>query len=207
MTDIGRDTDHLATADAGAVLTGIADRAGISIAATGAIGFHRIGTLSRRRVAGSSRVTLIGGKAGFRVAPDADPSLTRVRLGTGIPVVARRSVGFGRIATLSGRGIADPGRVTLVARGTGYRRTSRTDSRLAGVVDGAEVAIVATAAIGFRGIRALSVRRIAGPNIVTLVRGGADNRVAADTDTGLAGIGLSAGIAVVAGGPVRLDRI
>src|SRR5262249_57041654 len=50
-------------------------------------------------------------------------------------------------------------------------------------------------------------RRIADAGLVTLVKGGADDGVRPRADARLAGVGLRAGVTVVAGAAVRLGRI
>src|SRR5439155_26723993 len=63
--------------------------------------------------------------------------------------------------------------------------------------------VTAGGAIGSGWVRAGAGRRITYASQVTLVARRADDGVAAGADTGSAGVGLSAGIAVAAGRPVR----
>src|SRR5207245_9352467 len=86
------------------------------------------------------------------------------------------------------------------------RVAARSHDRLAAVGLCAGVAVVAGAAVGLRRVRARPVRRGAGPRRVALIRGRADDRVAPRANAALAGVGLRAGVAVVAGGAVGLRR-
>src|SRR5204863_183376 len=80
-------------------------------------------------------------------------------------------------------------------------------ARLAGVGLRARVAVVARGVVGGGRIRAQPRPRVAGARDVTLVGRVADDRVRATADTRLAGVGLRAGVAVVARGVVRLLEV
>src|SRR5439155_366920 len=71
----------------------------------------------------------------------------------------------------------------------------------------ARVAVVADTPVGLGGVRARAGRRVAGPRVVTLVRGGADEGRAARRHAGLAGVGPRTGVAVGAGAPIGLGGI
>src|SRR5207248_2146330 len=71
----------------------------------------------------------------------------------------------------------------------------------------AGIPVVAGAAVGLRRVRARARGGITGAGKVALVGGGADDGVAARADPALAGVGLRAGIPVVAGAAVGLRRV
>ena len=148
-------------------------------------------------------MALVGGGADDRVAAGADARLAGVGLGAGVAVVAGACRSALRVRAGAGRGIAGAAR-----RGTGRRRCRRPGSPPVQTpvwqvsVCGAGVAVVAGVPSAGVGVRARAGRGIAGPGVVALVGGGADHRVAAGADAGLAGVGLGAGVAVVARRPV-----
>src|SRR5206468_12299484 len=74
---------------------------------------------------------------------------------------------------------------------------------LAGVGLRAGVAVAARGAVAGARVGALAGGGVAGAGDVALVGGRADDRVAAGAEPALAGVGLRAGIAVVAGRRVR----
>src|SRR5205807_6537335 len=78
---------------------------------------------------------------------------------------------------------------------------------LAGVGLRAAFAAVAGAAIGLGRVRARARGGITRAGVVTLVGGGADDGVAAGAEPALAGVGLRAGVAVVAAGAIGLRRV
>ena len=88
--------------------------------------------------------------------------------------------------------------MTLFRSGADNGAGARAGSALTGVGLRAGVPVVASGAVGLRGIRAHSRAWIAGAYVVTLVRSGADHGVAPDATPTLAGIGLCAKVAVVA---------
>src|SRR5205823_3804707 len=107
----------------------------------------------------------------------------------------------------SGRGIAGPRDVALIERCADDGVRSRAGARLAGVGLCARVAVAAGGAVG--GVR---VRADAGPGVadardVALIERRADDGVRAGAGPRLARVGLCAGVAVAAGGAVRLDAV
>src|SRR5262249_4550623 len=81
------------------------------------------------------------------------------------------------------------------------------DARLAGVGLGAAVAVVAGHAVGLGGIGAGAVGRVADAGIMALIERGADDRVRARADAGLAGVALRTGVPVVAGRAVGVGGV
>jgi hypothetical protein len=77
----------------------------------------------------------------------------------------------------------------------------------AGPVEAERVAGGAGGAVGCLRVGALTGARVARPDVVALILCHADDRVAADTDPVLAGVGLGAGVVVVAGRAVGLGRV
>jgi hypothetical protein len=93
--------------------------------------------------------------------------------------------------------------MTLIGRGAGDRIAADTAPVLAGVGLGAEIVVIAHAAIGFCWIRAETGGRVAGAGLMALITcRRADNGVGADTAPVLAGVGLGASVAVVTGDAV-----
>jgi hypothetical protein len=125
----------------------------------------------------------------------ADLAASRVAVGVGAAAAGGRRVDAAgrRFAGVDGAGVA----VVAVDRGAGG-----ANATLAAIARGAGVAVVASGTVRLLRIGAESGRGVARPHEVALVRGGADDGVAADTPPGLTGVGLSAGIPVVAGGAV-----
>src|SRR5206468_1283466 len=105
------------------------------------------------------------------------------------------------------RRITGAGVVALILGGADDGVAARAAAALAGVGLRAGVAVVAGGAVGLRRVRADAARRIAGAGVVALILGGADDGVGAGAGAALAGVGLRAGVAVVAGGPVRHRRV
>src|SRR5262249_21567348 len=77
------------------------------------------------------------------------------------------------------------------------RVRARADAGLAAVALGAGIAVVAARTVGGRRIRALAALRIARAGHVTLIEGGADDRISPRADAGLAAVALGAGAALV----------
>src|SRR5439155_6736936 len=113
--------------------------------------------------------------------PRADPVHARVAVRARVPVVAAGPVGLGGPA--------------------------RAHPRLARIGCGAHVAVVARRAVGLGRVRARPGRRVAAPDLVALIRSRAADRVAPRAHPALAGVGLGAGVAVVAGGAVGSRRV
>ena len=103
-------------------------------------------------------------------------------------------------------GIADPGVVTGVD-GHADHRLARAGAGLAGAHPGAGVTVYTGRAVGRFRIRASARGGIADPGLVALVEDGAYDGFPTDAHTRLAGVGLSAPIAIAAGGPVRSGSV
>src|SRR6478736_5403134 len=88
-------------------------------------------------------MTLIACAADDRVAAGADARLTRVGLGAGVGVIARRPVGSGRVGAGARRGIAGPGDVALIAGRADDGSAALAVTRLTGIGLGAGIAIAA----------------------------------------------------------------
>ena len=97
--------------------------------------------------------------------------------------------------------------MAVVERGADHRIRADASSSLAGVGPRAEIAVVAGCSVRLEWVWAGSSCRIAGADGVALIEGGADDWIRADAGSGLAGVGLSAEIAVVAGCPLVCGRI
>src|SRR6266436_6290313 len=201
-----RRADHRACSDAAPVLAGVGLRAGVAVVAGRAVGLVR-----RRRahagggVAGAGVVAL-DRRADHRACSDAAPVLAGVGLRAGVAVVAGRAVGLVRRRRAhAGGGVAGPGVVARVPRAD-HRACSDAAPVLAGVGLRAGVAVVAGRAVGLvRRRRAHAGGGVAGAGAVALVRR-ADHRACSDAAPVLAGVGLRAGVAVVAGRAVCLVR-
>src|SRR5439155_2017928 len=102
------------------------------------------------------------------------------------------------------RRVAGAGLVALVRARTRHRATAHADAVLARVGLRAGIPVAAGAAIGLRGVRARAGRRVARPPVVALVGRGTDDGVAARARAALAGVGLRARVAIVAGAAVWL---
>src|SRR5262249_27370000 len=100
-----------------------------------------------------------------------------------------------------------PGDVALIEGGADDGVGPDAAARLAGVGLRAGVAVVADAAVRLLRVGAHAARRIADTGLVALIDGRTDDRVRSRADARLAGVGLRAGIAVVAGAAVRLVRV
>src|SRR5439155_889897 len=97
--------------------------------------------------------------------------------------------------------------VALVLGGADDGVRAGAAAALAGVGLRAGVAVVARRPVGLGRVRAQAARRIARPCVVALILGGADDGVRAGAAAALAGVGLRAGVAVVAGGAFGLGRV
>src|SRR3989442_1454656 len=178
--------EQRSVADAGAVLAGVGGGAGVAIVAARA--GERRHRAARCPVAGP-RVALVRG-AGDRRADELAAAGAGVVDGAGVAVVAARA--GERRHRAARRAVAGP-RVALV-RGAGDRRADALSAAVAGVVEGAGVAVVAARA-GERRHRAAR-RAVAGPR-VALVRGAGDGGADA-LPAAVAGVVERAGVAVVA---------
>src|SRR5262249_10161866 len=124
--------------------------------------------------------------------------------GLALPDGACRAVGHRR-GRAAARGAARVGgaHVAVVAV---ERRASHADAGDAGVVGGADVAVVAAGPIGRVGVRAMARGGITRAYRVAGVGGRARHGVRSGAGAALAGVGLRAGVTVVAGRPVLLGR-
>src|SRR5439155_860711 len=134
-----------------------------------------------------------------RIRAGAGPRLAGVGLRAGVAVVAGRTVGLGRVRADTRRRVAGAGAVALIAGGASHRVPARAGPRLAGVGLRAGVAVVAGRTVGLGRVRADTRRRVARPCHVALIAGGAGHGVPARARPRLTGVGLRAGVAVVAG--------
>src|SRR5207249_148903 len=133
-------------------------------------------------------------------------TLAGVDLGAGVAVVARGAVELRRARAAAGGRVAGARGAALSRRGAGDGVRAGTDSALAGVGLRAGVAVVARGAVELRRARAAAGGRVAGARVVALIRRAAGDGVRAGTDSALAGVGLRAGVAVVACSAVGLRR-
>src|SRR6185436_11367729 len=133
--------------------------------------------------------------------------LAGVAAGASVAVVARGAVGLVRVRANACAGIAAAGDVALIGGGADDRIGARAQAHLAGVGLGAGVAVVARAPVGPGRVRAHAARGIAHAGDVALVGGDAEDVAGARAGAGLAGVGLRAGVAVVARAPVALGRV
>src|SRR5262249_23642228 len=153
--------------------------------------------------ASAGTVALIQRRTDYRVGSRASAALTGVGLSAGVAVVTRRAIRLRRMrADAAGAGSCA---VTLVERRADDGGGPRAGAGLAGVGLCAGVAVVARSAVGLRRIRADAAGT--GSCGMTLVEGCADDGVGSRADSGLARIGLSAGVAVVARSAVCLEGI
>src|SRR5439155_882646 len=185
-------------AGAGAVGAGVVGRAGVTVVAGRAVRLRRVRADARARVAGPHVVALVGGRADHRVGASAHPALAGVGLRAGVAIVAHLAIALGRTRATSPPRIAAPAGVTLVGGGADDGVAARTYPALAGVGLRAGVAFVARRAVGLPRFRYAALFRSAGPHVVALVGGRADHRVGARAHPALAGVGLRAGVAIVA---------
>src|SRR5205807_1467258 len=129
-----------------------------------------------------------------------------VGLGAGVAVVAGGAVGLRRARAEAGSRVAGDCRVALIRRAAGDGVRAGTDSALAGVGLGAGVAVVACGAVGLRRARAAAGGRVAGGRLVALIRRAAGDGVLPARRSSDLGVGLGAGVAVVACSAVGLRR-
>jgi hypothetical protein len=97
--------------------------------------------------------------------------------------------------------------VALIARRAGDVVSAGANASLTGVSLGAGVLVIAPNSICRIWIRAVAGCRVAFAGDMTLIERGANNVVAANARSGLAGVRLRAGVAVIAGGAVCEWRI
>src|SRR5207245_423598 len=151
--------------------------------------------------------TLIQRGADDRIRADAESLLAAVALRARIAVIAGGAVRLRRLRTDARRGVAGADVVALIESGADDRIAAGTDSSLAGVGLRARIAVVTRRAVRLRWIRTDTGRGVARAGVVALIGSRAHDRIAAGTDSSLAGVGLRARIAVVARRAVRLRWI
>src|SRR5262249_6686083 len=179
--------------------------AGVAIVARGPVGGVRVRAHTGRGIAGAGDVALVARRAHESVEPRAGHALGGVGLGAGVPVVARGPVCGVRVRAHTGRGIAGAGDVARAARRAHDRIAPDAGPALAGVGLGAGVPVVARGPVGGVRVRAHTGRGIAGAGDVALVARRAHDRIAPAAGPALAGGGLGAVVAGVAGqGVVRV---
>src|SRR5439155_720918 len=132
--------------------------------------------------------------------------LASVVLGAEATVAARRPVRLRRCLALVGELVTRPV-VALIRQGGAVPRSATAHTRAAGVVDGAEEAVIAGQTVRLVRVGAGTGGRIADSCLVTLIERGAEDGVRTAADAGLAGVGLGAGIPVGAGRAVVLVGI
>ena len=126
-------TNHGVGSRTHACLAAVCLRARISVAAPGAVRLIRVGASTCGCVASAGHVTLIACAANDGARSRAGASHAAVRLGTRIAVVTSHAVRLVGTRASTGRRIASPRAVTLVARRTNDRVRSAAGSGLARV--------------------------------------------------------------------------
>src|SRR5437870_11479783 len=184
----------------------IANGAAVAVVAGGPVLSGGIATGPRRGIACPGGVALIERGADDRVGAHADRGPAGVGLRAGVAVAAGRAVGLVRRRRAhAGGGVAGAGVVALVRRAD-HRARPDAAPVLASVGLRAGVAVVAGRAVGLvRRRRAHAGGGVAGAGVVALVRR-ARRSSGLHAAPVLAGVGLRAGVAVVAGRAVGLVR-
>src|SRR5439155_419040 len=180
-----------------AALAGVAQRAGVAVVAPGAVGLARVRAQPRARVARARVVALVLRRTGDGSAGRARAALAGVAQRAGVAVVAPGAVGLARVRAQPRARVARARVVALVLRRTGDGSAGRARAALAGVAQRAGVAVVAPGAVGLARVRAQPRARVARARVVALVLRRTDDRIAR-ARAALAGVGLRAGVAVVA---------
>lgn len=207
VTLIQRRTDNRIRTCTDPVLASIRLRAGIAIAAGGAITGAWIGALPSYLVTRARDVTLILCQTYDRVRPSAGSGLACIQLRAGIAIGASGAVPHGRIRALPGNRVARAYCVTLVLRGTRNRISPSASPILARVCLRAGVAIVAGGSVAGVWTGALAGDRVAYTRYVARVLGEANDQIRSGACPVLASIGLCATVPVAAGGTIRCVRV
>ena len=152
-------------------------------------------------------MTLVSGRAHQGVGAAADALAAGVDARAGVGVVAGGAVGLGRIGAVAGGGIADASLVALIRCRAGYRVGTGAGAGSTGVRSRARIVIVARRPVRLRRVGAETGCRLAGAGVMTLVGRAADDRPGPRAGTGDAGIGLVAGITIVARAAVGLGGV
>src|SRR5207253_7216452 len=182
--------DAARRARTGARVADVAERVGVTVVAGASVRRHRVRAGRTQRVADTRIVALVLGGADDRVDARTRAALAGVALRAGVAVVAARA---GERRHRAARcPVAGPG-VALVG-GAGDRRADALAAAVAGVVEGAGVAVVAARA-GERRHRAARCP-VAGPGVAR-IRGAGDGGADA-LPAAVAGVVEGAGVAVVA---------
>src|SRR5207249_878159 len=128
-------------------------------------------------------------------------------LGAGVAVIARGSVGGVGVRADARARVANAGDMTLIEGRAedGVRAGARRS--VAGGGGGAGVAVIARGSVGGVRVRADARARVANAGDMTLIEGRAEGGVRAGARPGLAGVGLGAGVAVIARGSVGGVRV
>jgi hypothetical protein len=202
MTVVEGSADQGIRAGTDSGLAGVGLGAQIAVITRRTVGFLWIRANPSGGIADALIVALVECSADHWIRANADSGLAGVGLGAQIIVIARCPLVCGRVRAEPGRGIAHADVMTLIS-GADDRIGADTDSGLAGVGLGTEVTVVARFSIGGRWVGTLTGARVAHSCIVTRIQSRADDRIGADTDSGLAGVGLRAEVPVVARRAVR----
>ena len=133
MTLIRRGAGDRIRSGAGARLAAVHLGACVAIIACTPIGLGGIRALPRARIARAGFMTLIRSGAGHRIRSGAGAGLARVRLRTGVTIIATRSIGLRWVRALTRARTARARFMTLVRCGTGYWVCSRACAGLARV--------------------------------------------------------------------------
>jgi hypothetical protein len=152
-------------------------------------------------------VALVEGCAGDRSASGAGARIARFRAVASIAITAGRTIGFGGVATYAGHTVACADLVAFIERQAGNGIGAGTRARLTGIGLRAGVVVITGESVVCMGIAALSRCRIACASDVALVERQTRNGIGARTRARLTGIGLCAGVVVIAGGAIGFWRI
>src|SRR5439155_1303340 len=188
-----------------------ADRHGTVLAGPATLVHGNMHASTRDAAIGRARDRVVAGgvvqAAARKRRADANARVAAVRDRAGVPDVANGSLELHGVRAGAGRGVARPRVVALVLGGADDGVRAGAHSPLTGVGLRACVPVVAGGAVGPSGVRAGAGGRVARPGVVTLVGHGADDGVPARAHARLAGVGLRARVAVVAGGAVGLGGV
>lgn len=179
----------------------------IAIITRAPVRLRRIRTHSGGGIAHTRILALISRHACDRIRARACAHHAGIRLRTRIPIITRRTIGFGRVGTHPRHRIARPRVVALVHGHTrdGHARGAR--SRDATIRRGAVIAVVTRCSVGFGRIGAHPCRRITRPGVAALITRHTRDRIGAYACSSLTNIHLRAGIVVIAGRTIGSIRV
>ena len=179
----------------------------IAIITRAPVRLRRIRTHSGGGIAHTRILALISRHACDRIRARACAHHAGIRLRTRIPIITRRTIGFGRVGTHPRHRIARPRVVALVHGHTrdGHARGAR--SRDATIRRGAVIAVVTRCSVGFGRIGAHPCRRITRPGVAALITRHTRDRIGAYACSSLTSIHLRAGIVVIAGRTIGSIRV